>query len=62
MPFSVLKSSFYKQKYFFQQLESLPILDLYKYTLPKGTPDCENDPAYDRDQVNNFLLYIHQMM
>ena len=36
---------------YFQQLESLPILDFYKYTVPDGTPDCENDPAYDRDQV-----------
>ena len=35
----------------FQQLENLPILDIYKFTLPNGTPDCQNDPAYDRDQV-----------
>ena len=55
MPFSVLTNLVFTNRSFFQQLESLPILDLYKYTLPEGTQDCENDPAYDRDQVYNFF-------
>ena len=55
-PFQCSNPVFTNESIFFQQLESLPILDLYKYTLPEGTQNCENDPAYDRDQVDNFLL------
>ena len=32
-------------------MENLPITDFYKYTVPAGTQDCEQDPVYDRDQV-----------
>ena len=36
---------------FFQQLENIPITGVYSYTAPDTTRDCENDPNYDRDQV-----------
>ena len=45
---------------YFQQLENLPILDMYKFTLPNGTPDCQNDPAYDRDQVHICMISIYK--
>ena len=37
----------------FQQLENLPITGVFVYTVPDSTQDCENDPNYDLDQVQD---------
>ena len=39
---------------FFQQLENIPITGVFVYTVPESTPDCENDPNYDLDQVQKL--------
>ena len=40
-------------KAIFSNLRTSPSLTFTSthYTVPESTPDCENDPAYDRDQV-----------
>ena len=37
---------------FQNQMENLPLEGIFKYTAAEGTDDCEDDPAYNRDEVN----------